>query len=404
MKLAPHTGQDAGWATIIAKSAPFIRGNQVGGEDWDCQCGRALGRGLYPRQLLNILIECGECGCLMRSSVRTPGEPIPGRPVFLSPGNRYVIGGELDVADKPVAMVGQDAIASYYREVGRSEAGFNEQPPTTTDLAASLRDAPETLRGLLGDDAARLEAADVRGQASSTPPGSRHRVVRLIRFAEEMAPAVESGSAVEVDGNLLAELMTLLSSAKRWKNHPTWPALRAAFVSEAEHTLMLLAVASYLVDANNGVGIHVNPTRQNVGTADLWIEPDLASRIDLEIKTPQALRGPVKPLTEPSAIRVVTKALEKSRRQRRSTRSNLLVIGGYHLGASYDVLCSTAKAILVLEQRRWTSLAGIVLVDCTYEAAMSGGVQQFSPVIRTNLAKHPAFSGSVSITGRCQVG
>jgi hypothetical protein len=162
---------------------------------------------------------------------------------------------------------------------------------------------------------------------------------------------------------------------------------------------MLLTVASYLVDANNGVGVHINPARQNARTADLWIEPDLTQRVDLEVMTPLALRGPKSPLSVPQAIAIVEQALKKSGRQRRNTRSSLLILGGYHLGPSYYTVLSAARGRLALERSRWRGLAGIVIADCAYEATQgpTGYETHFAPVARFEIAKHPGYEGGLSI-------
>lgn len=400
MQLTKHEGPSSDWATLIAGGSPFIRGNSVDAVSWECPCGRSLAVGLDRRQILNVLIECAECGVVLESPLRQPGEPIPGQPLYLSPGARYLIGGEIDVVDKPVAMVGHAAIAGYIRETGRVAPGFSEPlTKVTGDLVESISHASDTIRAILGTDHEKLEKADALGRASKTPPRSRHRLIELLEFAEAAAQTLQQAETgtTSIDANLLTELMTVQACATRWRNHPAWASLRQALISETLHTTMLLAVASYLVDANNGVGIHVNPTEQNATTADIWLEPDLKRRLDIEIKTPLALRAPRSVLTEPDAVRIVTKALKKSGRQRRATRSNLLIIGGYHLGLSHQTVLATAKAMLILERRRWRSLAGIMVVDCTYEARVNDQAQEFTPVIRTDVALHPAFEGDIPI-------
>jgi hypothetical protein len=209
---------------------------------------------------------------------------------------------------------------------------------------------------------------------------------------------LEGATRVTLNGDLLAETVTVLAMAARWANHPAWPALRATLASnEAPHTIMLLTAASYLVDANNGVGIHVKPVGK---TADIWIEPDLSQRVDLEVKTPLALRGPRRTLSEPQAIEILERTLKRSSSQRRNTRSSVLAIGGYHLGDSFQILASTAKAVLALERRRWRGLAGILVMDSTYEATEreADGATQFSPTARVEIALHPGYTGGLSIS------
>jgi len=407
MQLEVHDGTGDGWSTLNVRTFPFLVGNSPENITWECPCGQVLGTGLYARQLLNILIRCGACLRLLESPSRKPGQPIPGRSVYLPPGGTYLIGGQLDVVDKPVMMVGHEALLGYARETGRRIPEVYEPSlkPVLTNLdSGSLAGVATELTSLLGDDYHRLAAADARGLQSRTPPAHRHRVLELIEFAqktsEELA-AWDEERSFSLDGDLLAEALTVLAVARRWENHPAWPALRNSLVSESEppHTVMLLAVASYLVDASNGVGVHVDASRNNRTTADMWLEPDLTQRVDLEVKTPRALRGPQALIAEPHAVAILERALKKSGRQRRNTRSSLLVVGGYHMGQSYDVVVRTAKAMLVLERRRWRGLAGIVIADCTYEThnTADGQSTQFSPVARVEIATHPGYDGELSI-------
>jgi hypothetical protein len=304
-------------------------------------------------------------------------------------------------------MVGHEALLSYARETGWHIPGIydpNLDPVLSSLDADSLLSVANRLGSLLGDDHRRLEEADARGRRSRTPPSARHRLIELIEFARDAADALRNWDGyghLNLNGDLLAESVTVLAAARRWQDHPAWPDLRASLTSDSEppHTIMLLTVASYLVDANNGVGVHVNTSRQNATTADIWIEPNLSQRVDLEVKTPLALRGPKTPILEPRAIAILEGALKKSSRQRRNTRTSLLIVGGYHMGRSYDTLVSTAKAMLALESRRWRGLAGIVIVDCTNKEiqSASGQAKDFTPVARIEIALHRGYRGDLSI-------
>lgn len=405
MQLTAHDGATEGWATLGVRSFPFIIGNSVDGVSWECPCGKALGTGLHSRQVLNVLIRCGGCSRLLTSPLRAPGDPIAGRPVYIPPGGTHLLGGRLDVLDKPVMMVGHDALVGYARETGRRipDVYDPDLAPALSSLdPGSLTRLADELTALLGDEHKRLQDSDARGRRSRTPPRDRHRLIELIEFAQRTAAAFEGWNGrdhLDVDGDLLAESVTALAAARRWQNHPAWPALRASLVSETEHTIMLLTVASYLVDANNGVGVHVNTSRQNATTADMWIEPDLRQRVDLEVKTPVALRSPKLPIPVPHALAILERALKKSSRQRGNTRTSLLVIGGYHMGQSCDTVVSTARGMLALERRRWRGLAGVVVADCTYQAEQldAGRGTQFSPVARFEIALHPGYRGDLSI-------
>ena len=405
MRLTVHEGSTDGWATLDVRRFPFIVGNSAEDMSWECLCGQTLGTGLYFRQVLNVLIRCGECSRLLQSPARAPGEPIAGRPVYVPPDGTYLLDGQIDVSDKPVMMVGRDALIGYAHETGQQIPGVYEPAiaPALSSLdAGSLRKLTDDLTLLLGDQYKRLQDSDNRGRRSNTPPNQRHRLIELIEFSRRAAAAFEGWDGREqlnLDGDLLAESVTAVAAARRWRNHPAWPALRASLVAETEHTIMLLTAASLLVDAGNGVGVHVQSPRQNAATADIWIEPDLSQRVDLEVKTPNALRGPKTPILVPDAIAILERTLKKSRRQRSNTRTSLLIVGGYHMGESYDIVVSTARGMLALERRRWHGLAGIAVVDCTYQAEqlVAGRATQFAPIARLEFAFHPGYQEGLSI-------
>jgi hypothetical protein len=407
VELVVHQGSPAGWATLDVQTFPVLAGNSPDRTEWECPCGRRLATGLYDRQVLDILIRCGGCSRLLQSPLRAPGEPIAGAPVYMHPDKTYLLKGQLNLGDNTAMMVGHAAFAGYARETGRRVPGVYV-PDRVTALkgldAESFAALAEGLRSLLGVDYERLEMSDARGRRSRTPPATRHRIIELERFAADTATrlgAWDGHSRFNLNGDLVAEAITALTFPNRWQHHPAWPALRATLASESEapHTVMMLTAASYLVDAGNGVGVYVTTSRQNVSTADLWIEPRLGQRVDLEVKTPLALRGPKTPISQPHAIALVERALKKSGRQRSNTRSSLLAIGGYHLGVSYDTLVGTAKAILALERRKWRGLAGILITDCTYEFGPSdnGDGFTFEPIARTEIALHPGYRGDLSI-------
>ncbi len=72
---------------------------------------------------------------------------------------------------------------------------------------------------------------------------------------------------------------------------------------------MVLAFASFLVEHENWVGIVTSEFASR--KADLSMQVALDERVDIEVKTPLALRGPLKSeLTESDAARRVTKVLK----------------------------------------------------------------------------------------------
>jgi hypothetical protein len=126
--------------------------------------------------------------------------------------------------------------------------------PTTMRLIANLG------RDLLGDRFDHFNAMYERSAKHSTPHVEHHRLVGLIRYGEKAANQIQSAarrSQVTIDANRIAELYTGVEMFHRWRHHPALPDLVASLrdPSHVQHTVMLMALASVLADAGNGVGI-----------------------------------------------------------------------------------------------------------------------------------------------------
>lgn len=398
-----YEGDELG--TLHAVTLPFLVGNDKADVAWQCgSCNADLASGLHPKQVLDLLVICGRCEALLRTPIRVPGSPIAGRPVYVPPHGIYRLEGQLDVVDKPVMMVGRDALVGYARETGRSLPEMYEPESWSFDALdeKSFIDLGDRLRALVGDDYQRLVEADARGRASPTPPPRRARMMELIEFADVTATMFrerKDPSRPEViDGDLLAESITAGVFADRWRHHPAWPQLAKTFgADEASHTIMLLAVAGYLVDNHNGVGLYVDE-RSGQPVADMWLEPTLEQRVDVEVKTPLALRAPLDPLTPDRAAELVGRALKKSGKQRKNTGSSVLVIGGYHLSQSFAVMLTAVARVLRGEQRKHRGLSGVLVVDCTFTVGSSA--EAFAPILRVEFAPHPGYSGGITVDSR----
>jgi hypothetical protein len=127
---------------------------------------------------------------------------------------------------------------------------------------------------------------------------------------------------------------------RRWRSHPAFPSLASTLADpiESQHTVMLLAIASYLVDyGNNGVGIVTEATGQRI--PDRYVQSSLFDRLDVEVKTPLALRGPRPTRLElPETINVVERqvkyAASSTTGQLDPRGSGILALGGITLAGS----------------------------------------------------------------------
>jgi hypothetical protein len=401
--LAEATVGDGMDVLLVPASLPFVRGNSPEGETWLCVCGEAVAVGMYSRQFLDIGIVCPLCHRELRTSIRQAGEPVPGTPLLLGPG-RYRLDGELDVTGKPVAMAGIRALVGYAKETGRKVPGVFSPTPVwePSDLnAVTLHRIARELIKLLGQRYQKLQVADLRGRQSASPPRNRQRVIELISFAQETAWVLERPSRAAnaaLDGDMLSELIGLTAMLHRWRNHPAWAAIVQTLSHETEplHSLVLLLVASYLVDANNGVGLHLETEGGKV--PDMWLRPSLIETLNVEVKTPLQLRSPVVPLTAQASELCITETMKKASKQLRGDH-NLLVIGGFHLGESLDQLELAAQSVLRSNGSR-QNYVGILLCDLTFETATNvfrRTTLTYSTTMRTRLASHPRYSGGLSI-------
>lgn len=132
--LAPFNEVSDGYGVLCPDSGPALVGN--GEIDWHCyRCGSLLLEGMHERQVLNLLVRCYACKSTVATPQREAGEPLAGRPVLLPPG-RYRLMGQVRVVDKPVMLVGIQALNGYLQETGL-------QP--LSERAATLWDTPNSV-------------------------------------------------------------------------------------------------------------------------------------------------------------------------------------------------------------------------------------------------------------------
>lgn len=128
-------------------------------------------------------------------------------------------------------------------------------------------------RSLIGPDA--FDACQVthrRGQASPTPPAQLQRLMMLADYALETATKMGAQRPWQMPVWPIVELQTVIAVLQRWQHHPAWSALVSALPSEFEHTVAHLVMASYLVDAGNGVGIGKPVGRVGMKVPDMWVQ------------------------------------------------------------------------------------------------------------------------------------
>ena len=406
--LAPIDETSDEYGVLCPDSGPAVVGNGV--IDWHCyRCGSLLLQGMHEREILDLLVICYTCGATSATPQREAGEPLAGRPVLLPPG-RYRLSSQVSTTNQPVMLVGIQALNGYLKETGLeqlSEAGHYALGHSKLS-ADFLQTLASDAAALLGERFAHFKAADERGRSSPTPPASRHRLIELIENATATAADLDQGGQI-VNGDFLSELSTCVSLFTRWRHHPAYPHLLKTLAdgTEVQHTIMLLAVASYLVDAGNGVGIVFRQSNQRI--PDLWLTPSVTERLNLEVKTPTELRGPRKTtITGYEGDKLISRLLKKAASggsgQLDQRHSGTLAIGGFHLGSrSFDVLVRVATRVLASQSSRKQHLAALLIMELNYQTTtvidpIAGTSHTtFQPLLRAELIRHPGYRGSLDI-------
>ena len=288
--LQPYAGPTDDLCVVnLVTAAPAFKGDPGVGINWRCsKCNALIAEAVYPGQLLNLLFRCNSCGQVDESPVREAGQPLAGRAVILDRGEFYL--KTVDVIGKPTPIAGYQARLGYLHETAAPPVPF-----ATAELGADfLRELASRAITLLGSEYPHLQASARKSAASRTPKRSQPRLMELISYAQQATGAFEAcepGAQVGIDGDQLSELYATVTMFDRWRNHPAWSQLAKTLASETEgpHSLILLTAASYLSDTGNGVGVVFKRTTQRI--PDLWIEPDVTQKVNIEVKAPQAFRG-----------------------------------------------------------------------------------------------------------------
>jgi hypothetical protein len=360
------------------ESGPLAVGVATDGVNYLCSgCSRLVLQGVYMRQFLSIVIRCVRCGAIGATPTREVGEPVPAYSV-VAPVAQYLIGGQINVPG-PGMFAARDAAEDFAFEVGARYSERANRWAATFPLGTSpamLRPIANLGRDLLGDRFDHFNAMYERSERHSTPHAEHHRLVGLIRYGEKAANQIQSAtrrSQVTVDANRISELYTAVEMFHRWRNHPAWPHLVASLhdPSHVQHTVMLMALASVLADAGNGVGI-VHASQSGTRIPDAWLAVDSHRRLDVEIKTPRAFSEPRAALTFDGAVDVIEKHILRAgsahRGQILQGRPGLIGFGAFHLGpGGLELLERAAHEVLRRRGGRRTHIAAIVVVEATYQ-------------------------------------
>jgi hypothetical protein len=384
----------------VSSVAPAIRGDWTPGVDFVCgACETILVASSHASALLDVVLVCSACGRSMLSPRRRPGQPIVANSLLISPGT-YNLSDT--VWARKVQSIGHPALQDYGRETGARWIVGPSAAVITRLEPAELRSLASELKQLVAQHSDRELERMKRGAKNV------NRVIELAvaleRQALDIAKATKRKPAL-IDGNMLAEAISLIEVLRRWQHHPAIHRLTQSLSNppEVQHTATLLTAASYLVDGGNGVGISDSDGLEG-RVPDLWIEtPFLEDVCDVEVKVPQAFRSPPGELTHDLAVRVITRQLKDAVRQFRTDNSGLVVIGGLHLGPQrFRSVVKAAREVIERDCSRRTRLVGIQLADLTYKETRwicphPPASTSFAPVWEQELVANPAYNGGIRL-------
>jgi hypothetical protein len=257
-------------------------------------------------------------------------------------------------------------------------------------------DLVERVQAVLGDVYASLREADLRGQASPTPPAHRHRLMELVEDVLAAADSLATDESPSVDARSLVELRLAAELFEQWSDDPAWPGMLASLKNRTDfpHALATLAAASFLNEAGNHAGLNI---AEHGRAPDLRLQINADQYVGCEVKTPQALQRPPTPVTADEADRIVRKALTSAHTQAGGQlspdRSGCLVVVGFHLHERDAEVLEGAAARLLAGRERAHVIAivviglGVVLEETDMGRSLSGGVT-------LRLAANPSYAGA----------
>lgn len=388
--LPPLTEADDRPVLRQGSTAPLFRGDTSEGMDYTCahcQASLLLER-VGPTQLWNVALECGSCGGLSACPPWPPGIPLPQLRVVAGP-RTYRLEGTVELHPGSV-FAAEDASTHPVSMKGfplKGSAHLSRQ--FCVDLV-------ERVQAVLGNVYASLRETDRRGQASSTPPAHRHRLMELVEDVLAAAESLATDESPSVDARSLVELRLTADLFEQWSDDPAWPGFLASLKNRTDfpHALATLAAASFLNEAGNHSGLNI---AEHGRAPDLRLQISADEYVGCEVKTPLPLQRPPTPLTADEADRIVRKALTSARTQAGGqlspNRSGCLVVVGFHLHEPDAEVLERAAARLLASRGRAHVIAivvmglGVVLEETDMSRSLSGGVT-------LRLAANPSYAGA----------
>lgn len=389
---------------------PAFKGKIGSGYDMFCKiCGQVLIKDAYPRQILGLIIVCPGCRSLNYTDERGAGEPISSRAVVIKEGT-YNFSNPVDGVEKPELLVSERSLIDYQKEVGTGWVSGRISKFFSTEY---FEDQVIKAIALIGREnyEKHLQSYE-RSRNSKTPSSDNHRIVEVVEYARGVAQRMDMAGdkdPVNIDGDIIAELVMMNSLFERWQNHPAILEMKQALVNPGNflHTIMQIAIASYLADQGNGVSLSI---KEVVGKRmpDILVRPTLLENLNVEVKTPKRLRNSLIGLNISEAEKIIERYVDEAASTKNGQldpdHSGILAICGSHLtGEVMNALKVGSEHILIRQSHRKPHLAAITIGNLTYvhnKVVNPQGVitsQSFAPAMKTEIIKHPGYKGSLTL-------
>ncbi len=392
-------GDDAYGFVQESESSPVLRDNWPDGIDYVCgHCEKVvLAACVADDQLWDLAFQCPGCKGVSMSPSLPRGMSLP-QHVLTLPGLNPM--APVDLRGR--VMVGKAAIDRVIECCGPQGSTFGslaKRPPKEGD-AKLMEQLVADFRRLLGDAFDKLDEAHQRGLrlSSKTPPAQPHPLMAAVQDLRRAIATFAAGAPL-VDDRPLMELLTLRDTLERWKRHPFYPKLVQGLVGEYQHTVILLAAATALVDCGNGVVFQESVSHQQTPDVLLVLGAH-GQRASVEVKVPPELAAPKGALGYETLLRIVEKTVKRSREQQGGERPGLLVIGGFHLHpsdandlerAATDYLAEAAR------KKKHTNLMGILLLVFVSGFKRTDTQVDVGAALYPRLVKHPGYQGAVGL-------
>jgi hypothetical protein len=349
-------------------------------------CLNLIARGVSERHFNDVRFRCFYCGKLSL----VPARPVLSKTVTGRPG-QYVL--RTPVTMGAASMVSEAAIDAWTARVEEVQGLFARtgRRPTATERQALV----DRIISYVEPAAwVPIAARHARSLASPNAPKAPHRLAQLVFRVEEARDAW--GASPSLD-KAVAELELVTSLFGLWESDENWSILQRE-LRDAKNYLHTIALLMTLALAlNSGIPVNLHFSADGGRAADLQGAVDATVTAAIELKVPQELAYPPKPVTREAAEHIVAKARKRAGKQIDRSGSNILVIAGFDLGRT-DLDRLEAAAYQWLARKPRPHISGLLIVaTCITNSPAPASLNTAAAlrVIGNESARLPLVPGSV---------